>query len=70
MTRRPALGQDAGQHAGQDAREQETVLDDKIQAHLGTMIQRHYDDIVSAPIPDQFLVLLAELEARERSNGS
>jgi hypothetical protein len=44
-------------------------LDAKIQVLLGRALQCHYDDLVSAPIPDRFLVLLAQLEAKERGNG-
>lgn len=40
-------------------------LEAKIQADIGAMLKQHYDDLVAAPIPDQFLVLLAELEAKE-----
>lgn len=43
-------------------------LDAKVQAKLGSMLKQHYDDLISAPIPDQFLVLLAELEAKEQSS--
>lgn len=44
-----------------------TPLDPKVQNKLGAMLKQHYDDLVAAPVPDQFLVLLAELEAKERS---
>jgi hypothetical protein len=44
-------------------------LDAKIQVLLGRALQCHYDDLVNAPIPDRFLVLLAQLEAKERGNG-
>jgi hypothetical protein len=44
-------------------------LDPKIQDALGRALKAHYDDLVSAPIPDRFLVLLAELEAKERKHG-
>jgi hypothetical protein len=44
-------------------------LDSKIQLLLGRALQCHYDDLVNAPIPDRFLVLLAELESKERGNG-
>lgn len=44
-------------------------LDTKIQVLLGRALQCHYDDLVNAPIPDRFLVLLAQLEAKERGNG-
>jgi Anti-sigma factor NepR len=41
-------------------------LDPKVQAALGQALQAHFDDLASAPVPDRFLVLLAELEAKER----
>ena len=40
-------------------------LDPKVQAALGRALQAHYDDLASAPVPDRFLALLAELEAKE-----
>ena len=43
-------------------------LDARIQDALGRALKAHYDDLVSAPIPERFLVLLAELEARERKH--
>jgi hypothetical protein len=39
-----------------------------VQATLGRALQDHYDDIVRTPIPDRFLVLLAELEAKEQGH--
>ncbi len=36
---------------------------------IGQALQAHYDDLVAAPMPDRFLVLLAELEAREKQRG-
>lgn len=44
-------------------------LDPKIQEALGRALKAHYEDLVNAPIPDRFLVLLAELEAKERAHG-
>ena len=44
-------------------------LDAAIQNKLGAMLKQHYDDLVAAPIPDQFLVLLAELEAKEKAGA-
>jgi Anti-sigma factor NepR len=44
-------------------------LDPKIQEALGRALKAHYDDLVSAPIPDRLLVLLAELEAKEQGLG-
>ena len=42
------------------------VLDPKVQESIGRSLKAHYDDIVSAPVPDKFLVLLAQLEATEQ----
>jgi hypothetical protein len=40
-------------------------IDERTKALLGRALQAHYDDLVTAPIPDRFLVLLAQLEAKE-----
>jgi len=47
----------------------EATLDPKIQEALGRSLKAHYDDLVKAPVPDRFLVLLAELEAKEQHHG-
>jgi hypothetical protein len=44
-------------------------LDPKIQDALGRALKTHYDDLMSTPVPDRFLVLLAELEAKENTHG-
>jgi Anti-sigma factor NepR len=49
-----------------DESERDVVLDPKIQELIGRSLKAHYDDLVRAPVPDKFLVLLAELEAREQ----
>ena len=40
-----------------------------IGAAIGQALQAHYDDLIAAPLPDRILVLLAELEAREKQRG-
>lgn len=45
-----------------------TVLDPRIQEAIGRSLKAHYDDLVREPIPDRLLVLLAELEAKERGH--
>ena len=45
--------------------ESELMLDPKVQESIGRSLKAHYDDIVNAPVPDKFLVLLAQLEAQE-----
>lgn len=49
--------------------DREIVLDPRIQEAIGKSLKAHYDDLIKAPMPDRFLVLLAELEAKERRNG-
>ncbi len=44
-------------------------LDARIKGLLGRALQSHYDDLVSAPIPDRFLALLAQLEAKEAGDA-
>lgn len=45
--------------------EPDFILDPKVQESIGRSLKAHYDDIVNAPVPDKFLVLLAQLEAQE-----
>ena len=42
------------------------VLDPKVQESIGRSLKAHYDDIINAPVPDKFLVLLAQLESTEQ----
>lgn len=49
-----------------DELELEPILDPKVQESIGRSLKAHYDDLVNAPIPDKFLVLLAQLEAQEQ----
>jgi hypothetical protein len=44
----------------------ELVLDPRVQESIGRSLKAHYDDIVNSPVPDKFLVLLAQLEAQEQ----
>lgn len=44
----------------------EMMLDPRVQESIGRSLKAHYDDLVNAPIPDRFLVLLAQLEDTER----
>lgn len=46
--------------------DEEVVLDPRVQDSIGRSLKAHYDDLVTAPIPDRFLALLAQLEATER----
>jgi len=37
---------------------------------IGRALQAHFQAIAEMPLPDRFLVLLAELEARERNHDA
>jgi len=50
---------------GDDDRDGDLTLDPRVQESIGRSLKAHYDDIVNAPVPDKFLVLLAQLEATE-----
>jgi Anti-sigma factor NepR len=53
-------------HSGHDDTKQPGEMNAKVQDAIGRALKAHYDDLVSAPVPDRFLVLLAELEAKEK----
>lgn len=46
--------------------DEDVVLDPRVQESIGRSLKAHYEDLVTAPIPDRFLALLAQLEATER----
>ncbi|MDQ0391457.1 NepR family anti-sigma factor [Labrys monachus] len=49
-----------------NGQEDDITLDHRIQDVLGKALRAYSQDIVSEPIPDKFLALLALLEAKER----
>lgn len=51
------------------AQDEDIALDPKVQAAIGQSLQAYYDDLVNAPMPDKFMVLLAELSAKELKNA-
>lgn len=58
---------ESGAEYGRDA---EFLLDPKVQDSIGRSLKAHYDDLVNSPIPDKFLVLLAQLEAKEQRDAA
>lgn len=46
--------------------EDAAMLEPYIQEHIGRALRATCDDVLHEPIPEQFLALLAALEARER----
>lgn len=59
-----------GDEKSEGLRQASPGLDQKIQDAIGRSLRAHYDDLVSAPVPDRLLALLAELEAKEGGHGS
>jgi len=55
-----------GHRTQQPSEHEVPELDAKLQGLLGRALQAHYDDLINAPVPDRFLLLLAELEAKEK----
>jgi hypothetical protein len=43
-------------------------IDSELQAHIGRHLKASYDDILSQDVPDRFLDLLSQLEAKESDN--
>lgn len=50
--------------------ESDVTVSPQVMQAISQSLIAHYNDIVSEPIPDKFLSLLAELEAKESSNGN
>ncbi|HEY1943922.1 MAG TPA: NepR family anti-sigma factor [Roseiarcus sp.] len=44
-------------------------LSEAVQETIGRSLKAYYDDFAKEPIPDRFLVLLAQLEAQELKGG-
>jgi hypothetical protein len=42
------------------------ILEPHIQEQLGRVLRSFCDDLIQQPIPDKFVVLLAQLEAKQR----
>jgi hypothetical protein len=61
----PAKGNDGQMKDGMQIDPKEPVLGGLLQDAIGRSLKAHFDDIANAPVPDKFLALLAELEAKE-----
>jgi hypothetical protein len=62
----------SGESPGRKADEDdfpEVHLSEAVQETIGRSLKAYYDDIAKEPIPDRFLVLLAQLEAQELKGG-
>ncbi len=49
----------------QSRTDQGPEIDPELQAHIGRHLKASYDDILSQNVPDRFLDLLSQLEAKE-----
>ncbi len=43
-------------------------IDSELQAHIGRHLKASYDDILGQDVPDRFMELLQQLEARETNS--
>ncbi len=51
---------------GATAKANQPEADPQIQEFVARSLQAHYESIVRAPVPDRFLMLLAQLEDQEK----
>lgn len=56
----------AGQAAKTVKTSEKTELDARLEAMIGAKLRRYYDDLLSEPVPDRFMDLLLQLDAKER----
>jgi hypothetical protein len=54
--------------AGAKKKPSSAPLDPAINATIGRRLEAHYRALAEEPLPDRFIVLLAELEAKERKS--
>lgn len=66
MTSADPGGDEENGEVWDEAQEDAPTLNPAIQEAIGKALRAYCGDIVSAPIPDKFLALLAKLEASER----
>jgi hypothetical protein len=67
MSRDPSEGfTEPGDQAAREANELLPELDAATQEKLGKVLARYSNELVSQPVPDIFLSLLAKLAAKER----
>ncbi len=50
----------------EDPRPDNAALDPKILSAIGRTLKAHYDDLLHAPLPEEFLDLLGRLEREEQ----
>ena len=67
-----ARNDQSGGHKGPTKRTSDTVrgLDAKSLEKIGSALKAHYEDLVRTPVPDKFLELLDQLQAKERKSES
>ncbi len=72
MTQEPKLrnGVSHATNSGKPCKATEPAFGNGVRDAIGLSLQAHFDDIANTPVPDKFLVLLAELEAKEARSES
>lgn len=63
---RPRLPPD-GKPAKLQTLDRQPMLDRSVQAQIGRMLREHFSGVADESVPDRFITLLAELEAKEKS---
>jgi hypothetical protein len=56
--------QDGASHA-QSERKRKPVVNDALQQAIGSSLKAVYSEVLSQPVPDKFLDLLGQLEAKQ-----
>jgi hypothetical protein len=45
------------------------MLDRMVQAQIGRLLRDVFTDVADEPVPDRFVMLLAELESKDKENS-
>lgn len=59
--------QASGRPADRGPGRKPAMLDRAVQAQIGSMLREHFAGVAGEPVPERFIALLAELEAKETS---
>lgn len=57
---------DSSQKTGKEAKSEKDFTEAPLSDKIGSSLKRMYDDVVSEPIPDDFLSLLAKADTKSK----